>query len=54
MAVIPKTVEKRIRDGIKKYKPILKNAKFKDIKEADTVTIVFNMLADICDYDKFT
>lgn len=53
MAAIPKTVEKRIRDGIKKYKPILKNAKFKDIKEADTVTIVFNMLADICDYDKF-
>jgi len=53
MAAIPKTVEKRIRDGIKKYRPILKNAKVKDINEANTVTIVFNMLADICDYDKF-
>lgn len=53
MAAIPKTVEKRIRDGIKKYKPILKNAKIKDINEADTVTIVIDMLAEVCGYDKF-
>jgi len=53
MATIPKIVEKRIRDGIKKYKNVLKTAKDKDINEADTVTIVFNMLVDICGYDRF-
>jgi predicted type IV restriction endonuclease len=53
MVAIPKTVEKRIRDGIKKYKNVLKAAKDKDINEADTVTIVIGMLADICGYDRF-
>jgi hypothetical protein len=53
MAAIPKIVEKRIRDGIKKYKNVLKTAKDKDINEADTVTIVFNILVDICGYDRF-
>jgi predicted type IV restriction endonuclease len=53
MVAIPKTVEKRIRDGIKKYKNVLKTAKNKDINEADTVTIIIEMLVDICDYDRF-
>ena len=53
MAAIPKIVEKRIREGIKRYKNVLKTAKVKDINEADTVTIVFNILADICGYDRF-
>jgi predicted type IV restriction endonuclease len=53
MNTISKSVDKRIRDGIKKYKSVLKTAKDKDINEADTVTIVINMLADICGYDKF-
>jgi hypothetical protein len=53
MTTLPKNVEKRIRDGIKKYKNVLKTAKDKDINEADTVTIVFNVLADICGYDRF-
>jgi hypothetical protein len=53
MMAIPKTVDKRIRDGIKKYKTIIKTAKDKDINEADTVTIVVDMLTDICGYDKF-
>jgi hypothetical protein len=53
MAAISQTVEKMIRDDIKKYKNVLKTAKVKDIKEADTVTIVFNMFVDICVYDRF-
>ncbi|MFH1595451.1 MAG: DUF4268 domain-containing protein [Pseudomonadota bacterium] len=53
MPTIHKTVDKRIRDGIKKYKNVVKTAKDKDINEADTVTIVTAMLADICGYDKF-
>jgi hypothetical protein len=51
---IPKTAERRIRDGVKKYKNIIKLARDKDINEADTVTIVNDMLADICGYDKYT
>jgi hypothetical protein len=51
---IPKTAEKRIRDGVKKYKNIIKVARDKDINEADTVTIVNDMLSDICSYDKYT
>jgi len=54
MSTIPKTAEKRIRDGIKKYKNILKTAKDRDVNESDTVTIVNDMLADICGYDKYT
>jgi hypothetical protein len=53
MATIPKTVEKRIRDGIKKYKNVLKTAKDRDVNESDTVTIITDMLADICGYDKY-
>jgi hypothetical protein len=51
---IPKTAEKRIRDGVKKYKNIIKTAKDRDVNESDTVTIVTDMLADICGYDKYT
>lgn len=53
MSTISKTVEKRIRDGIKKYKGVLKIAKDRDVNESDTVTIINDMLADICGYDKY-
>lgn len=54
MASIPKTAEKRIRDGIKKYRNVLKKAKDRDVNESDTVTILTDVLADICGYDKYT
>jgi len=54
MASIPKTTEKRIRNGIKRYKIILKKAKDRDVNESDTVTILTDMLSDICGYDKYT
>ena len=53
MGTIPKAVEKRVRDGIKKYKNVLRSAKDRDVNESDTVTIVTDMLADICGYDKY-
>jgi hypothetical protein len=53
MALVPKKVQKRIADQVKKYKPILKTALEKDINEADTVTIVKDMLSDIFGYDKY-
>ena len=54
MARIPKKAEKRIRDGIKKYRNIFKIAKNRDVNESDTVTIITDVLSDICGYDKYS
>ena len=54
MTSIPKTTETRIKSGIKKYKNVLKKAKDRDVNESDTVTILTDILSDICGYDKYT
>lgn len=54
MASIPKKVAERLAAGIKRYQPILVAAKARDVGEADTVTIIKDMLSDIFGYDKYT
>jgi predicted type IV restriction endonuclease len=54
MANIPKRVADRLVAGIKRYQPILASAKSRDIGEADTVTIVKDLLADVFGYDKYS
>lgn len=54
MASIPKKVAERLVQGIKKYQPILAAAKARDVGEADTVTIIKDMLSDIFGYDKYS
>lgn len=54
MAGIPKKVAERLVSGIKRYQPILAAAKARDVGEADTVTIIKDMLSDIFGYDKYT
>lgn len=54
MASIPKKVVERLVVGIKRYQPILAAAKARDVGEADTVTIIKDMLSDIFGYDKYT
>ena len=54
MAAIPKKVVERLIAGIKRYQPILTAAKARDVNEADTVTIVKDMLADLFGYDKYS
>jgi microcompartment protein CcmK/EutM len=54
MAVVPKKVAERLVAGIKRYQPILAAAKVRDVGEADTVTIIKDMLTDIFGYDKYT
>ncbi len=51
---IPKKVAERLVAGVKKYQPILAAAKARDVGEADTVTIVKDMLADLFGYDKYS
>jgi hypothetical protein len=43
----------RIATQIKKYQRVLTNIQKKDISEADTITVVNDILADVCGYDKY-
>ena len=54
MASIPKKVAERLVNGIKKYQLILAAAKARDVGEADTVTIIKDMLSDLFGYDKYS
>lgn len=54
MVSVPKKVTSRLVAGVKKYQPILADAKKRDVGEADTVTIIKDMLADIFGYDKYS
>jgi hypothetical protein len=46
-------VSARIATQVKRYQGILNAIQKKDISEADTVTVVNDMLADVCGYDKY-
>lgn len=50
---IPKKVSDRFCKTIKSYQVIAASRKSKDVSEADTVTVVKDMLADIFGYDKY-
>lgn len=54
MAAVPKKVAERLVAGIKRYQPILSAARARDVGEADTVTIIKDMLADVFGYDKYS
>ncbi|WP_051278710.1 type I restriction enzyme HsdR N-terminal domain-containing protein [Solimonas flava] len=54
MAGIPSKVETRLVAGLKRFQPILEQARARDVNEADTVTIVKDLLADLFGYDKYT
>jgi predicted type IV restriction endonuclease len=54
MASVPTKIADRLIVGIKHFQPILTNAKASDKGEADTVTIVKDMLQDVFGYDKYS
>ena len=54
MAPVPKRVSERIVAGIKRFQPILAAARSRDVGEADTVTIITDMLAEVFGYDKYS
>jgi hypothetical protein len=47
-------VADRLIAGIKRFQPILAAAKARDAGEADTVTIIKDMLGDVFGYDKYS
>lgn len=50
---IPKKVDQRIIQGVQKYRPILTEARNRDVNEADTVTICKGILGDVFGWDPF-
>lgn len=54
MASIPRKVEDRLVEGLKRFQPILSAARARDVNEADTVVIVTDLLADLFGHDKYT
>lgn len=54
MPAVPGKVSSRITSGLKRFQPILEGARARDVNEADTVTIVKDMLAEVFGYDKYT
>ena len=50
---IPQKVDRRILEGCKRYRPILEQARARDVNESDTVTIVKGLLADVFGWDPF-
>jgi len=54
MPSIPKKVLDRLTAGVKQYQAVVAGAHSRDVNEADTVTIVKDMLADVFGYDKYS
>lgn len=53
MAGLPKKVSDRLSKKLSVFQKILRDAKDRDLNEADTVTIAADMLADLFGYDKY-
>jgi hypothetical protein len=51
---IPKKAQDRLIAGLKRYQPIVRRLAARDISEADTVTVIKDMLSEIFGYDKYT
>jgi len=53
MATINQKAINRITDGIKKFQPIITNAKTRDVNESDTVVLITDILTEVFGYDKY-
>lgn len=53
MVKVPKRFSKNFLANLKKYQTVIKNHRKKDVSEADTVTVIKDILADVFGYDKF-
>lgn len=51
---IPKKVQERLSTGLRRYQPIVRKLADRDISEADTVTVIKDILSDVFGYDKYT
>ncbi len=52
--VVPKRVKQRLANAMKQYLPIVEQQRSRDVSEADTVTLVKDLLSDVFGFDKYT
>lgn len=50
---MPKKVQDRLVAGLRRYQPIVRKLAARDISEADTVTVIKDVLSDVFGYDKY-
>lgn len=50
---IPSRVRERIITGLKRLQPIVAQQRARDVSEADTVTVVKDLLSEVLGYDKY-
>ena len=53
MATIPKKTIERLNKTVGKFQKVLSAAKNRDVNEADTVSIIVDMLAEVFGFDKY-
>jgi hypothetical protein len=53
MLKIPKKTAENLQQKIKKFQPIVTGIKARDVSEADTVTVIKDILAELFGYDKY-
>jgi hypothetical protein len=53
MPTVPSRVFDRLANGLKRFQPILSAAKARDAGEADTSTVVKDLLSEVFGYDKY-
>ncbi len=53
MLTVPKRVCERLVAAMKQYQSVLKTQRDRDVSEADTVTVVKDLLADVFGFDKY-
>jgi hypothetical protein len=51
---VPAKAAARVTAGLKKFQPILEEARRRDVNESDTVTIVVDILCEVMGYDKYS
>ena len=54
MPTVPAKIYERLQSSLKRFQPFLSAAKSRDAGEADTSTIVKDMLSEVFGYDKYT
>jgi hypothetical protein len=54
MAKISAKVASRLAEGVKRYQPVIQEAKTRDLNESDTSRIIYDILADVLGYAKFS
>jgi hypothetical protein len=52
--MVPKKVCERMTVAMKRLAPIIQQQKLRDVSEADTVTLVKDLLSDVFGYDKYS